>query len=124
MEEPTRSRARHWFFHIRQKRKLEGRPIRDWEWPILQGVAKRLARSTPEELSAWGRRNLARLGGYTVQRLYRREGRNPTARATHMSKYIRKARKRQREQAEERKRLGLAEPSKHGFCVGSNPFWD
>jgi hypothetical protein len=124
LPEPQRSKARYWLSYLVEKRKRKGRPIRAWEWPVLQGVAKRLARSTADELSALGRRMRATLGGYAVQRRYRQEGRNPTAIATHMSKYIRRYRKRKREEAEKRARLGLPEPSRHGFMQGCDPAWD
>jgi hypothetical protein len=46
-----------------------------WLYPILIGQAKRLARTTPEERSRWGRRMLAKRGGYAVQRSYVAKGR-------------------------------------------------
>jgi hypothetical protein len=65
---------------------------------------------------------LAKKGGYAVQRRYRQEGRNPTARATHMSKWIRKTRTLRSKQAEERALLGLPEPSRHGFTNMEYPW--
>jgi hypothetical protein len=49
---------------------------------LYVGQAKRLARISPEQRSAWGRSMLAERGGLAVQRSYRLEGRRPTANAT------------------------------------------
>lgn len=49
---------------------------------ILVGQAMRLARMSDADLSAWGKRMLAKRGGYAVQRRYRAEGRHPTEKAT------------------------------------------
>jgi len=46
-----------------------------WRLAILIGQAKRLARMSPEERSAWGRSMLAKRGGLAVQRKYRAEDR-------------------------------------------------
>ena len=51
-----------------------------WRRAILVGQAKRLALNPPD--SAWGRRMLAKRGGLAVQEKYKREGINPTAKAT------------------------------------------
>jgi hypothetical protein len=51
-----------------------------WRRAILVGQAKRLALNPPD--SAWARRMLAKRGGLAVQEKYRREGINPTAKAT------------------------------------------
>ena len=119
----VRREAEHWLWKL-CKPWRERRSLHAWLYPILCGQARRLARMTPEERSQWGHSMLAKRGGLAVQRKYRREGRNPTAKATHMSKCIRRDRKRKREQEEERKRLGLPEPPRHGFAVGCNPWED
>lgn len=107
-------RAEQWLHYFCDRWKRRGL-LTHWRFAILVGQARRLAWTTPEIRSAWGRSRRAKKGGLAVQRRYRLEGRNPTARATHASKWIRKARKRQREEALERARLGLPEPSRHGF---------
>jgi len=48
---------------------------------------------------------LAKKGGYAVQRRYRMEGRNPTARARNVLKLAKTKRKKEREEAEERAKL-------------------
>jgi hypothetical protein len=82
-----------------------------WLFPILVGQARRLALMSDEERSAWGRSMLAKRGGYAVQRCYGMEGRtgfaHPAHKAAITSAAQRKWRKRQRQDAEERKRLGL-----------------
>jgi hypothetical protein len=119
----VRREAEQWLFELckpwRERRSLPG-----YVYGILCGQAKRLARTTPEERSKWGRSMRAKKGGYAVQRRYKLEGRNPTACATHMSKCIRETRKQRQKEAEERTRLGQPEPSRHGFTQGCNPFWD
>jgi hypothetical protein len=117
----VRRRAREWL-HLLCKRWRGNLPR--WRFAILVGQAKRLARTTPEDRSQWGRSMRAKKGGYAVQRRYKVEGRNPTTRATHMSRWIRKTRKRRQQEDQERLRHGLPEPSRHGFTQGCNPFWD
>ena len=64
-----------WRFCQRWKGKLP-----QWRRAILIGVAKRLALNPPD--SAWGRKMLAKRGGLAVQKRYRWEDVNPTAKAT------------------------------------------
>jgi hypothetical protein len=116
-----RREAEHWLWKL-CKPWRERRSLPTWRFAILCGQARRLALNPPT--SEWGRSMMAKKGGYAVQQRYKLEGRNPTARATHMSKMIRKTRKLRREQTEERIRLGLPQPSRHGFTQGCNPFWD
>ena len=47
--------------------------MRDWEVPLIEGVAKRVGRMSPEELSEQGRRMFHVRGGKAVQRRYRWE---------------------------------------------------
>lgn len=72
-----------------------------WLFPILVGQAKRLARMSDEERSAWGRSMLAKQGGYEVQRRYRQTGRmgsaHPAHRASAVSAAQRKWRKQERQ---------------------------
>jgi hypothetical protein len=112
-----RCEAEHWLWKLSRKH----RSLPGWLYAILCGQARRLALNPPT--SEWGRSMRAKKGGYTVQRRYKFEGRNPTARARHMLKWIRKTRKLRHEQAEERARLGLPEPARHGFTNMDYP-WD
>jgi hypothetical protein len=80
-----------------------------WLYPILVGNARRLALNPPS--SAWGRSMRAKKGGHAVQRLYILEGRTGPRHPAHYAAIVsagnRKWRKQQREDAEQRKRLGL-----------------
>jgi hypothetical protein len=86
LPEPWRSSACNQHSRILAKRRRQGRPLRNWEIPLIEGVAKRLGRMTPEELSAQGKRMFHQRGGYAVQRKYRSENRDPLARARHTLK--------------------------------------
>jgi hypothetical protein len=57
-----------------------GNDLPGWRYAILVGQARRLARNPPD--SVWGRTMLAKRGGLAVQKLYKWEGINPTAKAT------------------------------------------
>lgn len=70
----ARSRAR---LLLHKMCKKWGNNLPQWRHAILVGQAKRLALNPPD--SAWGRRMRARRGGKAVQKLYRFEGRDPTA---------------------------------------------
>jgi hypothetical protein len=54
-----------------------GNDLPPWRYAILVGRAKQLALNPPD--SAWGHKMLAKRGGKAVQKLYRFEGRDPTA---------------------------------------------
>ena len=79
--------------------------------PILHGQARRLARQTAEERSAWGRSMLAKRGGYAVQQQYQRDGRiggrHPAHHAARVSASRRKRLKELKRDEEQRARLGL-----------------
>jgi hypothetical protein len=87
-----------------------------WLFAILVGQAKRLALMSQEERSAWGRSMGAKKGGYAVQKRYQKEGRtgpnHPAHRAASVSAAQRKWRKKEREDAECRKQLGLPPKSR------------
>lgn len=87
----VRQRAYHWL-HLFQRR--WGRNLPRWRFAILVGQAKRLARTTPEERSKWGRSMLGRRGGLAAQRRYHIESRHPTQTATQSRVSQRKAVKR------------------------------
>jgi hypothetical protein len=74
---PQQQAASHWLWKFTQR---WGTDLPPWRRGILTGVAKRLALNPPD--SAWARRMLAKRGGLAVQEKYKREGINPTAKAT------------------------------------------
>lgn len=73
----VRQRAQMWLWKFCQRC---GNDLPPWKRAILVGQAKRLARNPPD--SAWGHRMLAKRGGLAAQEKYKREGINPTAKAT------------------------------------------
>lgn len=75
-----RQNAQWWFERFVHRRRAQGKPIPPWLNAIYHRQARRLARNPPTP--EWGRRMLAKRGGYAVQRSYRMQGRNPTAAAT------------------------------------------
>jgi hypothetical protein len=85
-----------------------------WRFAILVGQAGRLARTTPEERSAWGRKMLAKRGGYAVQRRYRAEGRVGKLHPAHHAAQVSASKRRWRKTLQERERQGIA-PRRHGF---------
>jgi hypothetical protein len=105
---PTRQRAYAW---LGKFCKRWGRNLPRWRFAILVGQAHRLALNPPT--SEWGRSMHAKRGGLAVQRMYRREGRNPTEAAT----YERLFKAKLRREAERRKALGLPPTSRHGFTL-------
>ena len=74
---PQQRAAEQWLWKFTQR---WGMDLPQWRRAILTGVAKRLARNPPD--SDWGRGMLATRGGRAVQEKYKREGINPTAKAT------------------------------------------
>jgi len=88
--------ASEWLAHF-----LERHPCcPGWRFPILVGKAKRLALTSEEERSAWGRSMQAKKGGYAVQQRYRWEGRigldRPALKAAEVSAAQRKWRRQER----------------------------
>jgi len=73
----ARRGAQMWLWRFCQR---WGNDLPPWRYAILVGQAKRLALNPPD--SAWGRRMLSKRGGLAVQEKYRREGVNPTVKAT------------------------------------------
>src|ERR1700746_3607499 len=73
-----------------------GGNLPSWRYPILIGQARRLAWTTPEQRSQWGRRMLARLAGQRTQELYRHQGRtgskHPAQQAARASANLRRLR--------------------------------
>jgi hypothetical protein len=103
--------AAGWLVHFLQR---TGPWLESWRLANYVGQARRLTRNPPT--SAWGRSMLAKRGGYAVQEKYRREGRtgarHPAVRATAVSASRRRVRKKLREEAEWRKRMGLPPKSR------------
>jgi hypothetical protein len=97
LPEPLRTRAWEWYSYFLMRRRAEGKPTPQTTHAILQGVAKRLAKTTSEERSAWGRSMLGRLGGLRVQQMHREQGRfgplHPALRAAKVSVQRRRERK-------------------------------
>jgi hypothetical protein len=93
----ARQRAFGWLHQFCQRWRGN---LPSWRFAILVGQAKRLARTTPEERSQWGRKMWAKLGGHTVQRVYREQGRtgnqHPAHKAARISALRRKQSKKQR----------------------------
>lgn len=92
------------------KRRHQGRPVRYWEVPLIEGVAKRVGRMSPEELSEHGRRMFHVRGGKAVQRRYRSENRDPLGRARHILKFIRARKQKAKEDQLMLERVGRYAP--------------
>lgn len=73
---PIRQRAYGWLDRLCAKGKRERGHVPQWLFAIYVGQARRLALNPPTY--EWSRWMNAKKGGYTVQRRYRTEGRNPT----------------------------------------------
>src|SRR5215831_8792439 len=108
LDGPSRQRAYRWLGLFCNR---WGRDLPRWRFAILVGQAHRLAKNPPTP--SWGRSMLAKRGGKAVQWKYRREGRNPTEKAT----YVRLADISVRKEVERRKRSGLPPSSCHGFTI-------
>ena len=70
---PPQARMAAWRWLARFETKWRGNLPR-WRRAILIGNAKRLAKTSEEERSAWGRSMLAKRGGLAVQRKYAADG--------------------------------------------------
>jgi len=103
----VRNRAHQW---LNRFMKRWGRDMPRWRFAILVGQAKRLALTSAEERSKWGRSMLGKRGGHAVQHRYQIEGRHPTASATLTRIHKQKAKLRADEEAQQRAQLGLPEP--------------
>lgn len=101
----VRQRAYQWLNRFIKRREATHGGVPDWLFAIYVGQAKRLALNPPT--SSWGRSMLAKRGGLAVQRRYRLEGRDATARATRCRVLKQNAKKR----ADEEARLGLPAPA-------------
>ncbi|PYU30361.1 MAG: hypothetical protein DMG31_14105 [Acidobacteria bacterium] len=106
----ARQRAYQWLDRFIRRREATHGSVPSWLFAIYVGQAKRLALNPPT--SSWGRSMLAKRGGLAVQRRYRLEGRNATARATRCRVIKQNARKRAREQGKLLHHMGLQTPER------------
>jgi hypothetical protein len=83
-----------------------------WRFAILVGQAQRLARMSDEDRSAWGRKMLAKRGGYAVQRRYRAEGRVGKLHPAHHAARVSASKRRWKKTVKERERPGVI-PRRH-----------
>jgi hypothetical protein len=111
----ARQRAYQWLNRFIKRWEAREGTIPPWRFAILVGQAKRLALNPPD--SAWGRRMLAKRGGLAVQRRYRLEGRDATARATHCRVLKQNAKKRANEEAMLRDSMGLPAPARVKYLL-------
>jgi len=102
LPEPWRGRTRQWSSYLFKKWRRERGRVPDWAKPILEGIAKRLGRTTQEDRLAWSRWMRAKKGGLHSQRQARRQGRDPAAKARYFLKFARARRKREKEEAVQR----------------------
>jgi hypothetical protein len=95
-----RQRALGWLHHLCEP---WGTDLPSWRMAILIGQARRLARTSPEERSEWGRRMLAKLGGLRTQQGYREQGRTGSKHPAHKAARVSAIRRRicKEEQAQE-----------------------
>lgn len=77
----ARNRAYAWLDKFVARRKARFGDVPKWLFAIYVGQAKRLALNPPT--AAWGRKMLAKRGGYAVQRQYQAEGRTGKAHPAH-----------------------------------------
>jgi len=105
----VRQRAYGWLHYLMEKGRSERGSVPPWLFALYVGQSKRLALNPPS--SAWGRSMRAKKGGYAVQRRYRMEGQigpsHPAHKAACVSAMQRRWRKQEREETEQRRRLGL-----------------
>jgi hypothetical protein len=85
-----------------------------WRFAILVGQAKRLARMSDDDRSAWGRKMLAKRGGYAVQRRYQAEGRVGKLHPAHHAARVSASKRRWKKSAIKREQQGV-KPRRHSF---------
>jgi hypothetical protein len=121
LPEPLRSRAWEWYGYFLMRRKADSKPTPQTTQAILQGVAKRLAKTTTAERSAWGRRMLARLGGLRVRESYRERGLigrlHPAVKAAAKSVQRRRERKQKMQEEFQRQTMGLPPKSRSRWLL-------
>jgi hypothetical protein len=107
----ARNRACMWLDRLCERWKSD---LPRWRFAILVGQAKRLARMSDDDRSAWGRKMLAKRGGYAVQRRYRAEERVGKLHPAHHAARVSASKRRWKKTVEERERHGI-KPRRHGF---------
>jgi hypothetical protein len=108
----VRNRAYLWLDKFVTRRKARFGDVPKWLFAIYVGQAKRLALNPPT--AAWGRKMLAKRGGYAVQRSYQAEGRTGKAHPAHHAARVSASKRRWKQTVEERERLRV-KPSRHSF---------
>ena len=106
----ARQRAYQWLNRFIKRRETTHGGVPGWLFAIYCGQAKRLALNPPT--SSWGRSMLAKRGGLAVQRRYRLEGRDATARATRCRVVKQNAKKRAKDQARVWGSMALPPPAR------------
>ena len=100
----VRNRAYMWLHRLCERWKSD---LPRWRFAILVGQAKRLARMSDDDRSAWGHKMLAKRGGYAVQRRYQAEGKVGKLHPAHLAAAVSASKHRWKKMVEERKRLGI-----------------
>src|SRR5258708_1176043 len=95
---PMRSEASNCYSSFLRSINEQGKFTPQTTRAILVGQAKRMAHTTPEERSRWGRALLAKLGGLRVQQLYRETGRVGDAHPSRIASRVSAARRRSRKE--------------------------
>lgn len=106
-------RAHDWLHFFTQRAKRERGSVPPWLRAIYVGQAGRLARTSPDERSAWGHRMLAKRGGLAVQKSYRDGGRVGKLHPAHKAARVSASNRRLRKKAKERG--PLTESERHSF---------
>lgn len=107
----VRNRAYMWLDRLCERWKSD---LPRWRFAILVGQAKRLARMSDDDRSAWGRKMLAKRGGYAVQRRYRAEVRVGKLHPAHHASRVSVSKRRWKKTLKEREQRGV-KPRRHGF---------
>ena len=107
----VRQRAQMWLHKFCER---WGHDLPPYRFAILVGQAERLAWTSPAERSAWGRKMLAKRGGYAVQQRYRAEGRTGAPHPAHHAARVSASKRRWKKTVKERERQGI-KPHRHGF---------
>ena len=115
LDPKVRQQACAWLHRFCERARRRRGSVPRWLFAIYVGQAKRLALNPPTY--EWSRWMNAKKGGYTAQRLYRRQGRNPTELAT----LVHQNNARMRWDTKQRERLGLPPRARHWFTVGNEP---
>jgi hypothetical protein len=105
------NRACMWLHRLCERWKSD---LPRWRFAILVGQAKRLARMSDDDRSAWGHKMLAKRGGYTVQRQYQADGRVGPLHPAHHAARVSASKRRWKKTVKERERQDI-QRHRHGF---------